>query len=80
MRGAAPLINHDLVTNARLTIGNRLKFNNLRLFSMGLERNDTTFGFGQATRLALTGGWGEGQCPAPLAGPPNLADCRRVPK
>jgi hypothetical protein len=69
MRGAAPLHTHDLVTNARLTKRERRKFHNLRLNLMWFEQSVTTYGFIKIAYSPLTGGRGEGQCPAPFAGP-----------
>src|SRR5579859_667705 len=69
VRGAAPLLTHDLVRIARLTIRGRPEFHNLRLYPMGFERNITTLGFIRATCPPLTGGCGFDQCPAPFAGP-----------
>jgi hypothetical protein len=61
--------NHHFVRIARLTIGRLPKLYNLWFYMMALKSILTTSSYVGLQHLALTGGGGFDQCPAPFAGP-----------
>ncbi|MEO8301449.1 MAG: hypothetical protein ABI608_06640 [Rhizomicrobium sp.] len=61
--------NHDFERIRRLTIERRPKLYNLWFYMMALEAIFSIEGYAGPQHLALTGGGGFDQCPAPFAGP-----------